>query len=233
MSKLQKWMIAVMVVCAMAAWVLRAFAFDDPILGLFCQGDCSYVGSLTVNDPNDITTTSVAAFATGNLGGNSGNISGSMFTQCGGGCHYSLASDPGCLSPAYPFTFADICGCKNLQPTFHFCYQDPGNVCQETFSGGWNADTTNHGAYLFIHMQSGISVNKNVNGQCRPDRQAIFELDLDSVPYSDCDGKLGPNNLPIPPFYCNENYTPAPTAEYNGHPITGNWNLSGVGQPDD
>ena len=208
-----------------------AQAFDDPYLGLFCQGNCNYVGQLTFNDPAGITTTSMSATATGNLGGNSGNISGSMFTQVGGTCFYSRDNDPGCTSIIYPFPPAANGGCAAFGPPFHFCYQGAGTTCQESFSGSWNANSTNQGAYFFSHMQSTVGVTLNVNGHCPSGRASSFELDLDSVPYSDCDGKQGPNGLPIPPFYCNENYVPASTAEENGHPITGSVNRSD--SPDD
>ena len=208
-----------------------AHAFDLPGLGLFCQGNCNYVGQWTYNDPNFPTTSNVTATATGNLGGNSGDISGSLFTQCGGTCHYSLVSDPGCLSPAYSFTFAGQCGCAPSGNIFHFCYQSGGSTCQETFSGSWNATASLFNElYLEISMQSDLVV-QNANGQCPAGRPNVITLDLASVILKnwqmDCDGNLNSKGLPVPPYYCNENYNVVAPSNENGNPITGNLNAQG------
>jgi hypothetical protein len=203
-----------------------AHAFDVPFLGLFCQGNCSYSGSWTYNDPNGILTSTVTATATGNLGGNSGQIQGSLFTNWGGTCWYSLVSDPGCTFLLYPFQPAANGGCAPSGNTFHFCFQAAGQVCQETFSGGWNANSVMHGAYINISMQSALGVMLNVNGQCPPNRPAILTVDLGSVPMQDCDGYPNSSGSPIPPFYCNENFMVVAPSEANGNPITGTLNRS-------
>jgi hypothetical protein len=209
-----------------------AHAFDLPGLGLFCQasppGSCSYTGQLTYNDPNGITTSAVSATATGNLAGNSGQIQGSMFTQWGGTCFYSLANDPGCTFLIYVFPPTSNGGCAPSGNIFHFCYQGPGKTCQETFNGGWNAQARMHtGAYIDMNMQSDLAVQLNVNGACPPNRPDILTLDLTSVPFSDCDGSLNGSGNPYPPFYCNEHFTVVPPSKANGNPITGNLNEQG------
>jgi len=205
-----------------------ARAFDLPLFGLFCQGNCSYSGAWTYNDPNGITTSSVSATATGNAGGNSGNISGSLFTQWGGGCYYSLNGDPGCTGLIYVFPAATNGGCvPNLGGIFHFCYQGPGTTCQETFDGSWNATASTSGAYINIAMQTDVGVNLNVNGQCPVSRPDILTLDISSVPFADCDGSRGKKGLPIPPFYCNEMFSVVPPSfEGNNVPISGSLNIS-------
>ena len=206
-----------------------SYAFDIPLLGLFCQGTCAYSGAWTYNDPNGVTTSTVSATATGNLGGNSGNISGSLFTQWGGGCFYSLNGDPGCTGLIYVFPAATNGGCvPNLGGIFHFCYQGPGQTCQGTFSGSWNATSSTSGAYINIAMQTDVAVNLNVNGQCPAGRPDILTLDLASVPFADCDGSKGKKGLPIPPFYCNEMFSVVPPSfQGNNVPITGSLDIAG------
>jgi len=204
-----------------------AHAFDLPLLGLFCPGNCSYSGSWTYNDPNGILTSTVTATATGNLAGNSGDISGSLFTQWGGTCFYALNGDTGCTGIIYPFPPQANGGCSPHEgDVFHFCYQGPGTVCQETFSGGWNAQAQTHtGAYVQINMQSDLGVQQ-VSG-CPSGRPDVLTLDVASVPMQDCDGAPSSSGSAIPPFYCNENFTVVQPSNESGNPITGTLNLNG------
>lgn len=205
-----------------------AHAFDLPFLGLFCQGNCSYSGSITYNDPAGILTSTISATATGNLGGNSGGISGSLFTQWGGTCFYSLANDLGCTFLIYPFPPTNNGGCAGSGNIFHFCYQSVGShTCQETFSGGWNAQAAMHtGAYVISQMQSDLGITLNVNNDCPLGRPSLLTLDVNSIFAQDCDGNLNGGGSSIPPFYCNEQFNVVAPSEENGNPISGFLNRS-------